>query len=451
MVAALQRDGAVIVEASCRPTCWPASTPRSSRSWRPRPAASPTCSTRSSRGSTAARPSPSPASPASRASSPPRCSPTRCTGRCATRSCCRTARATASTSPRCSTGARDPSSSWCTATRRRGRTCSNPHPEVQVASVIALEDFTAANGATRVVPGQPPLAARPRGRARRAGGRRDAGRLGRGLPRIDDPRRRRQHHHRRAAPRDARQLLPRVAAHRGEPVPRHAARDGPVAAAPSRRRCSATPSTTAWPSAAGTSARSSCRTRWSSSPTASSDASAGAAGARPPAGQRRPARSGRVGCASCPTVVAGVGRIDGACGSARRTAAARPATSWRRRMQTGRAVRAQGGDAARRRRAVAFDRSVLVHELAAGRGCAALLAHDRDGAGDAARAARPQPRRPRPAAAGAALDGRDHACARSGSRSTPTSSCRAAPSTPTARRRHRLDVGAARAAVPAGA
>jgi len=29
----------------------------------------------------------------------------------------------------------------------------NPHPEVQVASVIALEDFTAENGATRVVPG----------------------------------------------------------------------------------------------------------------------------------------------------------------------------------------------------------------------------------------------------------------------------------------------------------
>lgn len=28
-----------------------------------------------------------------------------------------------------------------------------PHPEVQVASVIALEDFTADNGATRVVPG----------------------------------------------------------------------------------------------------------------------------------------------------------------------------------------------------------------------------------------------------------------------------------------------------------
>jgi ectoine hydroxylase-related dioxygenase (phytanoyl-CoA dioxygenase family) len=28
-----------------------------------------------------------------------------------------------------------------------------PHPEVQVASVIALEDFTAENGATRVVPG----------------------------------------------------------------------------------------------------------------------------------------------------------------------------------------------------------------------------------------------------------------------------------------------------------
>ena len=28
-----------------------------------------------------------------------------------------------------------------------------PHPELQVASIIALEDFTAENGATRVVPG----------------------------------------------------------------------------------------------------------------------------------------------------------------------------------------------------------------------------------------------------------------------------------------------------------
>ncbi len=28
-----------------------------------------------------------------------------------------------------------------------------PHPEVQVASIIALEDFSAANGATRIVPG----------------------------------------------------------------------------------------------------------------------------------------------------------------------------------------------------------------------------------------------------------------------------------------------------------
>jgi hypothetical protein len=34
MVAALQRDGAVIVEGYLAPTCWPASTPRSSRSWR---------------------------------------------------------------------------------------------------------------------------------------------------------------------------------------------------------------------------------------------------------------------------------------------------------------------------------------------------------------------------------------------------------------------------------
>ena len=71
-----------------------------------------------------------------------------------------------------------------------------PHPQLQLASVIAFVDFTRDNGATRVVPGQPPLA-RPRvagartdagaGRARTARVRRDAGRFGRGVPRGHHP------------------------------------------------------------------------------------------------------------------------------------------------------------------------------------------------------------------------------------------------------------------------
>ena len=100
-----------------------------------------------------------------------------------------------------------------------------PSPELQLASVIALVDFTRDNGATRVVPGshrwpdrhlpmdeqitptadQIAVAEMPRGIGRRLHGR-------------GDPRRRRQHH-RPAAPGGAPELLPRLAAHRGEQLP----------------------------------------------------------------------------------------------------------------------------------------------------------------------------------------------------------------------------------------
>ena len=54
---------------------------------------------------------------------------------------------------------------WLHRDERCGATCRGPHPELQLASVIAFVDFTRENGATRVVPGQPPLA-RPRARRR---------------------------------------------------------------------------------------------------------------------------------------------------------------------------------------------------------------------------------------------------------------------------------------------
>ena len=91
-----------------------------------------------------------------------------------------------------------------------------PHPQLQVASVIAFVDFTRDNGATRVVPGShrwpdrglPALEQmqEPR-RARTARVRRDAGRLGGHLPRRNHPCRRSEHHRRTAAGR-APQLLP---------------------------------------------------------------------------------------------------------------------------------------------------------------------------------------------------------------------------------------------------
>ena len=107
---------------------------------------------------------------------------------------------------------RAPTTSGCTATRRCGATCRSPHPELQLASVIAFVDFTRENGATRVVPGShrwPDRQLSPIEQIMRAAARpetdrvrRDAGRLGGRLPRRHHPRRRRQHHrHRRAAAR----------------------------------------------------------------------------------------------------------------------------------------------------------------------------------------------------------------------------------------------------------
>ena len=79
-----------------------------------------------------------------------------------------------------------------------------PHPELQLASVIALEDFRAENGATRVVPGShrwpPDRQPEPDEIADAVMPRRRGG----DLPRLDDPRRGRQHHRGSAPPRHAR-------------------------------------------------------------------------------------------------------------------------------------------------------------------------------------------------------------------------------------------------------
>ena len=107
-----------------------------------------------------------------------------------------------------------------------------PEPELQLASVIAFVDFTRENGATRVVPGShrwpdralPVVRADPpaRSRARPDRVRRDAGRVRGRLPRRHAARGRRQHD-RHPASRRAPELLPRLAADRGEPVPLGAA------------------------------------------------------------------------------------------------------------------------------------------------------------------------------------------------------------------------------------
>ena len=69
-----------------------------------------------------------------------------------------------------------------------------PHPEVQLASVIALVDFSAEIGATVVAPGSHRWERERQPEARGARLRRDAGGLGRRLPGLDDPRRRAELH-----------------------------------------------------------------------------------------------------------------------------------------------------------------------------------------------------------------------------------------------------------------
>ncbi len=153
-----------------------------------------------------------------------------------------------------------------------------PHAEVQVASVIALVDFTAELGATVVAPGshrwererqpQPEelaCAEMPAGSAVvylgstiHAGGR--------------------ELHRRPLAARHAHELRGRLAAHRGEQLSEHAAGRRPHPAAARRRSCSATPRTTRSRPAAATSAPSTCSIRSSSSPRESSKPPVGFAG-----------------------------------------------------------------------------------------------------------------------------------------------------------------------------
>ena len=69
-----------------------------------------------------------------------------------------------------------------------------PHPEVVLNSMWALDDFTEDNGATRVVPGQPPVDRPAAGRPRRDRHGDDACRVGAVHPRQPVARRRRQPH-----------------------------------------------------------------------------------------------------------------------------------------------------------------------------------------------------------------------------------------------------------------
>ena len=100
-------------------------------------------------------------------------------------------------------------------------------PQLEVIVLYALCDFTAENGATRVVPGShlwpdAPQAAGARGRRRG-----DEGRLGDLLRRQDPPRRRPEPDAGPDAAGAVPRLLPRVAPHQGELLHQHADRGGP--------------------------------------------------------------------------------------------------------------------------------------------------------------------------------------------------------------------------------
>ena len=144
---------------------------------------------------------------------------------------------------------------------------------------------------------KPSLGARPPTRARRD--RRRGGPCGRrgDLPRLHDPLRGHELDRRRVAARRAHQLHARLAAHRGEQRARRPAADRADAHDRTRRRCSATRSTTRSPTAAGTSAWCTCATRWSCSrPASSTDAH------HAMARERRPGRS-RAAVSSNPSQV----------------------------------------------------------------------------------------------------------------------------------------------------
>ena len=100
-----------------------------------------------------------------------------------------------------------------------------PHPELQVASMVALVDFTADNGATLIVPGSHRWE-----HARQATPDEiipaNARRIGRHLSRIDHSCGWCQHHPRRLAQRSAPQLRARLAPYRGKPLPLDASRKG---------------------------------------------------------------------------------------------------------------------------------------------------------------------------------------------------------------------------------
>ena len=110
------------------------------------------------------------------------------------------------------------------------------------------------------VSGQQPLGAGSLPRRREARDRGDAGRFRDLVSRFDLPRRRRAHRH-GAAARRAPLVHVGLAAHRGEQLPRGAARDRVRRSRASARRCWATRCTTRSNAVAATSACSTCATR----------------------------------------------------------------------------------------------------------------------------------------------------------------------------------------------
>ena len=69
---------------------------------------------------------------------------------------------------------------------------AHPEFEAMINAMWAVDDFTAENGATHVVPGQPQVAARPAGSAGRGNAGRHEARIGADISRIAASRRRRE-------------------------------------------------------------------------------------------------------------------------------------------------------------------------------------------------------------------------------------------------------------------